>query len=95
VRTVRVSERFNRAVRRIGVGGATPDGRALYGMIRGMLAEALPAPQDFETLMPPVARYWCRRVPTRNLWLFFAFDEVHFSLVSLTAAPPVPILSDE
>ena len=95
MRTVRISQRFNRAVRRLGAAGGTPEGRALYGMIRGMLSEALPAAHDFETLMPPIARYWCRRVPERNLWLFFAFDENELALVSLTATPPAPIYSDE
>jgi len=42
--------------------------------------------------MPPVARYWFRRVPGHNLWLFFAFDQVELIAVSLTGRPPVPLV---
>ena len=51
----------------------------------------LPGPQDAETLMPPVARYWFRRVPGHNLWVYFAFDEGELIIVTVTARPPVPL----
>jgi hypothetical protein len=50
----------------------------------------LPGPQNAETLVPPVLRYWFRRAPGQNLWLYFAFDDAELIAVSLTAAPPIP-----
>ena len=55
-----------------------------------MLVGELPGPQDREALMPPVARYWFRRVLGFNLWLWFAFDDAELRLVSLTDQPPTP-----
>lgn len=95
MRIPRVSERFNSAVRRHGATGGTPSGVALTKMIRAMLIAGLPEPQDREALMPPVARYWYRRVPGFNLWLWFAFDTRDLILVSLTNAPPIPLDPDE
>jgi hypothetical protein len=59
-----------------------------------MLAAELPG-SDREGLMPPVARYWFRRVPGHNLWLWYAFDDAELILVSLTSTPPVPLDPDE
>lgn len=95
MRIPKVGARFNRAVRRLGAHSGTSSGRALNSMIRAMLAEELPAPRDQEGLMPPVARYWFRRVSGQNLWLWFAFDEQQLILVSLTNTPPVPIDPNE
>jgi len=52
----------------------------------------LPGPQDAETLMPPVARVWYRRVPGFNLWVFYDFSEAELVVVTLTARPPVPLI---
>jgi len=41
--------------------------------------------------MPPVARYWFRRVPGQNLWIYFAFDEAALYLVTLSGRPPIPL----
>jgi hypothetical protein len=73
-RILRLTERFNRDVRRLGATSGTPAGRAVSDLLRALLAAELPAAQDRETLMPPVARYWFRRVPGHNLWLYFAFS---------------------
>ena len=56
-----------------------------------MQREILPGPQDAETLVPPVLRYWFRRVSGFNLWLLFAFDDAELIAVGLTAKPPIPI----
>jgi hypothetical protein len=94
MRIPRVTERFNRAVRRLGATSGSPAGVALNKTIRAMLSAKLPGPQDAEGLMPPVARYWFRRVPAFNLWLWFAFDDGELILVSLTDDPPVPVDSE-
>jgi hypothetical protein len=88
---LRLSERFNRSVRRLGAVGGTPAGAALGRLLATLLREELPGPQDAEALMPPVARYWFRRVPGQNLWLYFAFSEADLYAVSLTQRPPVPL----
>ncbi len=41
--------------------------------------------------MPPTARYWFRRVPGQNLWIYFSFDDVTVYLVTLSAKPPIPL----
>jgi hypothetical protein len=56
-----------------------------------MLSEELPGQHDAETLVPPVKRYWFRRVPGQNLWLYFQFDESELVAVNLTSSPPIPI----
>jgi hypothetical protein len=81
-------------VRRLGATSGTPSGKALSDLIRAMLSAELPGP-DREALMPPVVRYWFRRVPGHNLWLWYAFDDADLTLVSLTNIPPVPIDGDE
>jgi hypothetical protein len=55
-----------------------------------MQREVLPG-LDAEALMPPVARYYFRRVPGFNLWIFYAFDDTELVLVSLTRNPPIPL----
>lgn len=64
---------------------------AVRDTLREMLTAELPEPQDAETLMPPVARYWFRRISGQNLWLYFAFDDSELIAVSLTKIPPVPL----
>jgi hypothetical protein len=53
--------------------------------------ETLPGPNDAETMMPPVAIYWFRRIPGHNLWLYFSFSDTSVTAVSLTQRPPVPL----
>jgi hypothetical protein len=90
-RILRLTERFDRSVRRLAV-QHTPGGKALFSLISAMLSAELPGLQDAETLFPPVARYWFRRVPGHNLWLFFAFSEAELIIVGLSRTPPVPLI---
>lgn len=57
-----------------------------------MLTEPLPGAQDAETMYPPVRRYWFRRVPGLNLWVYFRFDDRELVAVDVSAKPPVPIV---
>ena len=34
-------------------------------------AEVLPGPLDYEAIVPPVHRWWVRRVGVLNLWLYY------------------------
>jgi len=71
--------------------GSGEAGRAVVRVIGALCREPLPGPQDAETIMPPVARYWFRRVPGHNLWIYFAFDDATLYLVTLTSRPPIPL----
>jgi hypothetical protein len=55
-------------------------------------AEVLPGPLDYETLIPPVARAWVRRVGGYNLWLYYRVREDVVYLLFVTSTPPVPIV---
>lgn len=91
-RILRLTQRFNREVRRLGAIAGSPSGRALSVTLSGMLNEALPGPLDAETLYPPVRRYWFRRIQMLNLWVYFRFDETELVAVDLSAQPPVPVI---
>jgi hypothetical protein len=89
-RTITLNPRF--LSRRIALGVTSgPVATAIRATIVALAREPLPGAQDAETLMPPVARYWFRRVPGQNLWLYFAFDDVELFVVNISARPPVPL----
>jgi hypothetical protein len=90
VRILRLTERFNRAARRLGVSG-TLAGVEVAKVLASIRRESLPSPQDAETMMPPVAIYWFRRVPGHNLWLYFSFSDDEVTAVTLTQKPPIPL----
>lgn len=90
-RRLEISERFDRAVRRLGVAAGSPAGRALASTLAAMRRANLPGPQDAETLVPPVRRRWFRRVPGQNLWLYFRFTDDALTASDLTDQPPIPI----
>ncbi|HTM45133.1 MAG TPA: hypothetical protein VL137_09280 [Polyangiaceae bacterium] len=89
-RILRLTERFNLAVRRHGATSGTPAGRALASLLVTMQSGDLPGP-DTEAMMPPVARYYFRRLSGFNLWLFYSFDDSQLTAISLTTNPPIPL----
>ena len=90
-RALRLSDRFIAAIRRHRVGPETVAGRALFALLTAMLSAELPGTQDAETQVPPVHRYWFRRVGHLNLWVYFAFSDSTLTAVNLTDRPPIPI----
>jgi hypothetical protein len=88
-RIARLSPRFHARHWSLEVSGATAV--AVARTIAALTREPLPGPQDRETMMPPVARYWFRRVPDHNLWIYFAFSETELVAVTLSARPPIPL----
>jgi hypothetical protein len=54
-------------------------------------ATRLPGPGDFEALERPQGRAWVRRSASRNLWLWYRFNEEELILVTVTTEPPVPL----
>ena len=73
--------------------GATvgPAAFAVSATVGALTREPLPGPGDYEALIPPVVRAWCRRVTGFNLWLLYVFDDAEIEVYTLTANPPVPI----
>ena len=90
-RVPRLSPRFLARRRSLGVVKGAAASVAVGATIAALVREELPGPEDREGLMPPVARYWFRRVPGHNLWLWFSFDDDELEIVSLTAVPPIPL----
>jgi Txe/YoeB family toxin of Txe-Axe toxin-antitoxin module len=69
-----------------------PAAIAIRATIGALARGQLPGAQDQETLMPPVARYWFRRVSGHNLWIYFAFDDTQLIITNLSTRPPVPLI---
>jgi hypothetical protein len=66
-------------------------GRAVGVTIAGLGAdETLPATGDTRALVPPTGEAFVRRVPGRNLWLWYTLADGVVTVVGLTADPPVP-----
>ena len=91
LRLPRLTERFLKRRKALGVTSG-PTALAVARTIVALGRGPLPGLEDAETLMPPVARYWFRRVPGHNLWVFFAFGETELVIVTITARPPVPLV---
>jgi hypothetical protein len=54
-------------------------------------ANTLPGPSDFEATERPVGRAWVRRVGSRNIWLWYRFNEAEVMLLTITTEPPIPL----
>ena len=89
-RLLKISSRFQRAQRRL-VRPGTSSAQGLAATIARLQLAELPGPLDSETMAPPVARWWFRRVPGSNLWVLFTFDAVSVTLQALTNNPPIPL----
>ena len=89
-RVLRIGSRYQRARARL-VRPSTSGARGLAATIARLQSGELPGPLDAETLVPPVARWWFRRVPGANLWVLFTFDASSVTLRSVTDHPPIPV----
>ena len=54
-------------------------------------ADVLPGPSDFEATEKPVGRAWVRRVGSRNIWLWYRFNDAEVILLTITTEPPIPL----
>jgi len=88
-RVPKLTQRFFDRRRALGVDRG-PAARAVALAIGELVRAELPAPGDFETLMPPVRTVHAHRVVARNLWILYVFDDHSVTAVTLTANPPVP-----
>lgn len=89
-RILKITLRFQHAQRRL-VRPGTPIAQGLAATIARLQLGNLPGPLDAETLVPPTARWWFRRVPGANLWVLFTFDSSSVTLRSLANNPPIPL----
>jgi hypothetical protein len=81
---------YRRAVRALGVVNGSPAGVAIGATIMALAkAVELPGPADARTTFHPGLAN-VRRVPGRNFWILYRFDEVYVEVLSLRDAPPVP-----
>ena len=74
-RIPRLTERFLRSRARLGIRAGSPEGAdvsRVIGQLTG--ADALPGPGDARALMPPTGEAFVRRVPGRNLWIWYRAD---------------------
>lgn len=89
MRIVSPTARFAR--RRSALAAGEQARRAVAQCVRELEQGPLPGPQDYEAMMPPASVFWVRRVPDRNLWIWFSYDDVRVYLVHLGDKPPVPL----
>jgi hypothetical protein len=55
------------------------------------MAEVLPGPGDTRALIPPTGAAFVRRVPGRNLWVWYRAEGDTLYLAHLSSDPPVPV----
>jgi len=71
-RTLRLAPRYLRDADRLAVVPDSARGRAVGRAIAGLLGEeSLPGPGDVRALIPPTREALVRRVPERNLWIWY------------------------
>ena len=90
-RRIRLTARFLERLSACGVERGS-DASAAIGATLSALAEAaeLPGLLDVEAAIPPTHRALVRRVPGRNLWLWFRVDGDEIVALRVTVVPPVP-----
>jgi len=89
-RITRLSVGFARNKGRLGLSPGSPELRRVLATVAAIgAAEALPGHSDFETTFGP-GRAHVRRVPGRNLWVLYRFDEEFVDILTLRDDPPIP-----
>jgi hypothetical protein len=91
-RTPVLTATFLRARARLGIEAASPRGIALARAISALASEPeLPGPGDVVANIPPTRSALVRRVPGRNLWLWYRVDGDKLLLRHVSTEPPVPV----
>lgn len=91
-RVAKPTPRFLKRLQALGIPSGSALSRAIAHEIGALAgADALPGPLDFETTIPPTHSAWVRRLTGENIWLLYAWDDEHVSLLTVTTTPPVPI----
>ena len=89
-RRIRLTPRFLERLRACGVERGS-DSSAAVGATLSSLAESseLPGLLDVEAAIPPTLVALVRRVPGRNLWIWYRVDEDEIVALRVTKTPPV------
>jgi hypothetical protein len=91
-RLVRVTPAFVSRLRACGVVAGSPLAREVGAVVRELArASELPRADDAESMIPPTRVAFVRRVPGRNLWLWWRADEDELVMLLVTTSPPVPV----
>lgn len=91
-RIPRLTQRYLRNADRLVVVPGSARARAVGQTIAALAQdETLPAPSDTRAPVPPTGVAFVRRVPGRNLWLWYTVAADVVALVALTADPPIPL----
>jgi hypothetical protein len=92
IRVLRLAPRYRRNADRLAIVPGSARGLAVGRTIAALTeAETLPGPADTHALMPPTGEAFVRRVPGRNLWIWYTVTDREVVVVALTADPPVPV----
>ncbi len=91
-RVVRLTLRFRERMVACGVRRDSPESAAIGATLAHMAeAASLPGMLDAVAVIPPTGQAFVRRVPGRNLWLWFRVEvDDSVRVVNLTRSPPVP-----
>lgn len=91
-RLVTLTPPFLRRARALGVVRGSALSREVGAVVSDLASAArLPEAADVHALIPPTREAWVRRVPGRNLWLWWRADETALVMLLVTALPPTPI----
>jgi hypothetical protein len=91
-RLLRLTPRYQRDADRLSVVAGSARGRAVGRTLAALMGAAtLPGPGDVRALMPPTREALVRRVPDRNLWVWYRERDGELLALALTADPPVPL----
>jgi hypothetical protein len=91
-RVLRLTPRYQRDADRLSVAPASARGRAVGRTLAALMtATELPGPGDVRVLIPPTRDALVRRVPDRNLWIWYRERDGEVLVLALTADPPVPV----
>lgn len=91
-RIVSFGARYRRAADRVGAVPGSTIGRDVGRTIAALAAaDVLPGIADMEALIPPTSTAHVRRVPGRNLWIWYTATGNAVRVITITDSPPVPI----
>jgi hypothetical protein len=95
-RLVRFGARFRLAAERLSAMPGSARGRAVARVIVELAgAENLPGLGDTRALIPPTGEAYVRRVPGRNLWIWYVVEDAALAIRHLGSEPPVPLDEEE
>jgi hypothetical protein len=87
-----LTDRYFRALARIGVRPRTPQAQRVARVLRALEgADVLPGEQDDRAVIPPTVAAFVRRVPKANLWVWYTLDGERVIIQAITAHPPAPL----